>query len=59
MKHFVIVLVMMMFFSGCLRLSANAGYWHQNADEDEPSGKQIGFDTQKLVAPSNSTKTAS
>lgn len=56
MKRLAIVLGMMIFFSGCLRLSANAGYWRQGADEDEPSGKQIGFDTQHLISSSRNSK---
>ena len=35
--------------SGCIRFTGSAGYWHQGAEDEAPKGKQVGFDTQKMV----------
>ncbi len=43
-------------YSGCVRVAGTAGYWHQGPEDEEPQGKQVTLDSQKLV-PSNSDKT--
>lgn len=47
-------------FSGCIRLTGNAGYWHKGAEDTQPQSNQVGFDTNDFVpgapAPGNITK---
>ena len=46
--------------SGCVRITGNAGYWHQGPNDEAPKSKQAGFDTNDLVpgapAPGSITK---
>ena len=46
-------------FQGCVRLTGNAGWWHQGTNDESPKAKQIGFDTNDYVpgakAPGNIT----
>ena len=50
----------LLFLSGCIRLTGNAGYWHQGPNDEQPKSKQVGFDTNDYVpgtpAPGNITK---
>ncbi len=41
------------FFSGCIRLTGNAGYWKKGADEEQASYHGAGFDTNDLVPSQN------
>ncbi len=34
---------------GCIRIAGKAGYWKQGAEDEEPTVKQAGFDTQDLT----------
>jgi len=49
----VFVFVTAMFFGGCIRLSGEAGYWHQGPNDEVPKSKTVGFDTQNMVPGSN------
>lgn len=42
-------------FSGCVRLTGNAGYWKKNAETEEYEGKSINLDSDDLIYP-NKTK---
>ena len=35
--------------SGCIRLTGNAGYWKQGAEDEASEAKSVGFDTQKMM----------
>ncbi len=39
------------FFSGCIRLTGTAGYWHQGKDDEQPQGKSVTLDTNDVVYP--------
>ncbi len=41
--------LLVLFFSGCIRLTGNAGYWKKGADEEQASYHGAGFDTNDLV----------
>ena len=47
-------------FSGCIRLTGGAGYWHKGPEDEQPKVKQVGFDTNDYVpgapAPGNITR---
>lgn len=47
-KSFALILLMLI-FSGCVRLTGKAGYWKQGPEDAEPQVKQAGFDTANLT----------
>ena len=38
-------------FSGCIRLTGTAGYWHKDEDGEAAKGKSVTLDTNDLVNP--------
>lgn len=53
LKSQVLILVLAVLLSGCIRLTGGAGVWKQGADEEEPTTHQVGFDTQQIVPQKN------
>ncbi len=51
LKFLFLILSFLISFTGCIRLSGSAGYWHQGPNDEVPKTKQVGFDTQDIVAP--------
>jgi len=48
-----VLTISILFFglTGCVRVSGGAGYWHKGAEDEAPTVKQVGFDTDDLVHP--------
>lgn len=46
--------LLMAFFSGCIRLTGNAGYWKKSAKDEQATYRGAGFDTNDLVPSQNS-----
>ncbi|MFA5160457.1 MAG: hypothetical protein WC484_08155 [Candidatus Omnitrophota bacterium] len=46
--RFLLVLVCLLFLSGCVRLAGGAGYWKTGAS-GETTAKKVGFDTADYV----------
>lgn len=38
-------------FSGCIRLTGNAGYWKKDAETEEYQGKSVNLDSDDLIYP--------
>ncbi len=51
LRHFLSILVvgLMVVFSGCVRLVGGAGYSYRGSEDASPQTKSVGFDTQNLV----------
>ena len=43
--------ILLFALTGCIRVSGGAGYWHQGAEDEAPTVKQVGFDTDDVVHP--------
>ena len=58
--HWICFFAMAALFSGCIRLTGGAGYWHKGPEDEQPKVKQVGFDTNDYVpgapAPGNITR---
>ena len=48
LSFFILVIL---FFSGCIRLTGTAGYWKKGSEDESPKSKQVSFDTQDIVQP--------
>lgn len=48
MKNVFLAVVLLLALQGCIRLTADAGYWHQN-EEDVVKSKHVRLDTQELL----------
>ncbi len=46
-----IALFLSLCFTGCIRFKAGAGYSYQGKDDETPTTKSVGFDTQDIVDP--------
>ncbi len=44
---------LLLFFSGCIRLTGGAGVWKQGPEDEEPVTHQVGFDTQQILPKKN------
>lgn len=49
------LLLLVVLFPGCIRLTGTAGYWKKSANEEAPTGKSVTLDSDDLVYP-NRTK---
>jgi len=47
--YFVIFFLILTLLSGCIRLTGNAGYWKQGAEDEAPKVRSAGFDSADFV----------
>ena len=47
MKRAILFVLTVFLLSGCIRF--NAGVWKKGPNDEEPKGKQVGFDTANYV----------